>query len=111
MRIDTLFSLSDKLWYFLSLVSTQIIFYFNYRSLGYEWSQVFYYIIRTGDFVLFVVSAITLMIIVFYRGPSRSPFFEELQIAIALAFSAPLSKISSSADDSTKFVIFFLNWC
>ncbi len=57
--------------------ATQIIFYLNYRSLGYEWHQVFYFIIRTGDFALLVVSGIILAITVAYRGPSRSPFFEE----------------------------------
>ena len=61
--------------YGLLVMSTaQVIFYFNYRTIGYEWSQVFYFIIRTADFAILVVSAITLMIIVSYRGPSRSPF-------------------------------------
>ena len=54
---------------------SNFIFYFNYRSLGYEWDQIFYFIIRTADFTLFIVAAITLMITVLYRAPSRSPFF------------------------------------
>lgn len=61
--------------YGLLVMSTaQIIFYFNYRTLGYEWKRVFYFIIRTADFATFVISAILLVIIVSYRGPSRSPF-------------------------------------
>ena len=64
--------------YGLLVVSiSHVIFYFNYRTLGYEWSQVFYFIIRTSDFALLVISAITLIITVSYRGPSRSPFFSE----------------------------------
>jgi hypothetical protein len=64
--------------YGLLVVSiSHVIFYFNYRSLGYEWSQIFYFIFRTADFALLVISAITLTITVAYRGPSRSPFFSE----------------------------------
>lgn len=57
--------------------TTQIIFYLNYRSLGYEWRQVFFFIVRTGDFALLVVSVIILTFTVAYRAPSRSPFFGE----------------------------------
>lgn len=58
---------------------SHIVFYFNYRSLGYEWNQIFYFIIRTADFTMFVISAVTLFLTVSYRGPSRAPFSEELQ--------------------------------
>lgn len=58
----------------LVISSAQLIIYLNYRSLGYDWDAVFYYIIRTADFTIFVTSAIILMIIVFFRGPFGSPF-------------------------------------
>lgn len=58
----------------LVVSAAQLVFYFNYRTLGYEWSQVFYFIVRTTDFAVFVGAAILLTIIVSYRGPWRSPF-------------------------------------
>ena len=62
--------------YGLVVMSTaQIIFYFNYRTLGYEWNQVFYFIVRTADFAIFITSVLVLMITVSYRGPSRFPFY------------------------------------
>lgn len=61
----------------LVMSTSQIIIYLNYRSIGYEWDAVFYYIIRTADFMILVVSALTMMIIVFVRGPFGSPFSSE----------------------------------
>ncbi len=58
----------------LVVSSAQLILYLNYRSLGYEWDVVIYYIIRTTDFTIFIGSLITLMLIVFFRGPFGSPF-------------------------------------
>lgn len=65
--------------YGLLVVSiSHIIFYFNYRSLGYEWGQIFHFIIRTADFTLLIIAAVALIIIIVsYQGPSHSPFSEE----------------------------------
>lgn len=56
---------------------SQMIFYFNYRSFGYSWDQVFYYILRTPDFKLFVIALVMLVLTVSYRAPLRAPFSEE----------------------------------
>lgn len=61
----------------LVITITHMIFYFNYRSLGYEWKQIFHFIIRTADFTLFVLSALTLILTVGVRAPSRIPSSEE----------------------------------
>lgn len=64
--------------YGLLVVSiSHVILYFNYRTLGYEWNQIFYFIVRTTEFALLVVSAVTLIIVVAYRAPSRAPFFSK----------------------------------
>lgn len=54
---------------------SHMIFYFNYRSLGYEWNQIFHYIVRTADFALFLIAAavLVLTITVSVRAPSRPP--------------------------------------
>lgn len=54
---------------------SHMIFYFNYISLGYSWKQIFLFIIQTADFALFIMAVILLMLSVFARGPSQSPFF------------------------------------
>lgn len=59
------------------VTASQMIFYINYRSLGYSWDQVLYYILRTPDLKLFVAAAVTLVITVAYRAPLRAPFSEE----------------------------------
>lgn len=59
------------------ITASQIIFYFNYRTLGYEWKQVFTYILQTADFYLFILSAIILILTVFVRVPSRLPSSRE----------------------------------
>ncbi|BAQ10272.1 hypothetical protein OXB_1801 [Bacillus sp. OxB-1] len=58
---------------------SHMIFYFNYRSLGYEWNQIFQYIVRTADFALFLIAAavLVLTITVSVRVPSRPPSSEE----------------------------------
>ncbi len=56
---------------------SNMILYFNYRSLGYEWQQIFYFIMHTADFTLFVLAAITLILTVYVRVPSRLPFSRE----------------------------------
>ena len=56
------------------VTASQIIFYFNYRSLGYGWRQIFYFIIHTADFTLLVISAIMIILTVYVRVPSRLPF-------------------------------------
>ena len=56
---------------------SQMIFYFNYRSLGYEWHQIFYFILRTADFALFVIAAIMIILTVYVRVPSRLPSSRE----------------------------------
>lgn len=58
----------------LVVSSAQLILYLNYRSLGHDWDAVFYYMIRTADFSIFIGSLLTLMLIVFFRGPFGSPF-------------------------------------
>lgn len=61
--------------YGLLVISTsQMIIYLNYRTIGYKWDAVLYYIVRTPDFMILIVSAVTMVIIVFFRGPLRSPF-------------------------------------
>jgi hypothetical protein len=52
---------------------SNMIFYFNYRSLGYSWHQIFNFIIHTADFALFVVSTIMIILTVYVRVPSRFP--------------------------------------
>lgn len=52
---------------------SNMIFYFNYRSLGYEWRQIFYFILHTADFTLFVLATLTLILTVYVRVPSRLP--------------------------------------
>lgn len=56
---------------------SHMIFYFNYRSLGYDWHQIIYFIIHTADFALFVVSTIMLILTVYVRVPSRLPSSRE----------------------------------
>ena len=56
---------------------SHIIFYFNYRSLGYDWHQIIYFIVHTADFALFVVSTIMLILTVYVRVPSRPPSSRE----------------------------------
>lgn len=56
---------------------SQIIFYFNYRSFGYDWYQIIYFIIHTADFALFVVATIMLILTVYVRVPSRLPSSRE----------------------------------
>ncbi len=60
---------------FIVMSLLQILLYMNYFSLGYRWQTVWRFIIQTPDFALFVGSFIVLTFIVFYPGPSRSPFF------------------------------------
>ncbi len=52
---------------------SNMIFYFNYRALGYEWQQIFYYILHTADFMLFVLAVLVLILTVYVRVPSRLP--------------------------------------
>ncbi len=52
---------------------SNMILYFNYRSLGYNWHQIFYFIIHTADFALFAVSTIMIILTVYVRVPSRFP--------------------------------------
>lgn len=52
---------------------TQMIFYLNYRSVGYSWNEVFSYILQTPDFKLFVISSICFTCVVFFPSPSRLP--------------------------------------
>ncbi|WP_252502444.1 hypothetical protein [Sporosarcina sp. Marseille-Q4943] len=54
---------------------THMIFYFNYLSLGYSWKQILLFIVQTGDFMLFIMAVILLVITVFARVPSQTPFF------------------------------------
>jgi hypothetical protein len=56
---------------------SNMVFYFNYKSLGYEWDQIFYFILHTVDFALFVISAITIILTVYVRVPSRLPTSRE----------------------------------
>jgi hypothetical protein len=56
---------------------SQIIFYFNYRSFGYDWYQIIYFIIHTADFALFVVATIMIILTVYVRVPSRLPSSRE----------------------------------
>lgn len=56
---------------------SQIIFYFNFRSLGYDWHQIIYFIIHTADFALFVVATIMIILTVYVRVPSRLPSSRE----------------------------------
>jgi phosphoglycerol transferase MdoB-like AlkP superfamily enzyme len=53
---------------------SNMIFYFNYRALGYEWNEIFRYIFQTADFALFVIAACILILTVYVRVPSRLPF-------------------------------------
>lgn len=53
---------------------SNMIFYFNYRSLGYDWKQILFYIVHTADFTLFVLAALTLILTVYVQVPSRFPF-------------------------------------
>ncbi len=55
------------------ITTSNMIFYFNYRSIGYEWNQIFYFIVHTADFTLFVLAATTLILTVYVRVPSRLP--------------------------------------
>ncbi len=57
------------------ITATHMIFYFNYLSLGYSWKQILLFIIQTPDFTLFVMAVILLIITVFFRAPSQTPFF------------------------------------
>ncbi len=54
--------------------TTQLMIYLNYRSIGYEWRVVFYYMVRTVDFFIWLISLFILVTSVFYRGPLRFPF-------------------------------------
>lgn len=54
--------------------TTQLIMYLNYRTIGYAWSVVFYYMVRTTDFVIWLIALLLLLMSVFYRGPLRFPF-------------------------------------
>jgi uncharacterized BrkB/YihY/UPF0761 family membrane protein len=56
---------------------SQMILYFNFRSLGYDWHQIIYFIIHTADFALFVVAAIMIVLTVYVRVPSRLPSSRE----------------------------------
>jgi hypothetical protein len=56
---------------------TNMIFYFNYRSLGYEWEQIIHFIVHTADFRLFLIAALTLVLTVYVRVPSRLPSSRE----------------------------------
>lgn len=53
---------------------TQMILYLNYRSLGYDWSAVFSYIVQTPDFYLLIFALVLLILSVYVRGPLRFPF-------------------------------------
>lgn len=61
------------------ITTSHMIFYFNYRSLGYEWSQIFHFIFRTADFFIFLIAAgvLVLTITVSGRAPSQPPFSRE----------------------------------
>lgn len=61
----------------LVISTTHIILFLNYRTIGYEWKQVFHFIIRTPDFAMCILSAITLILTVVVRAPSHPPFSEE----------------------------------
>lgn len=56
---------------------SNMISYFNYVSLGYDWSQIFYFILHTADFTLFVFSAVIIILTVYVRVPSRLPSSRE----------------------------------
>ena len=56
---------------------SHMIFYFNFRSFGYDWHQIIYFIIHTADFALFVVAAIMIILTVYVRVPSRLPSSRE----------------------------------
>lgn len=56
---------------------SQMIFYFNYTSLGYDWYQIFHFIAGSADFALFIVSVIILILTVYVRVPSRFPSSRE----------------------------------
>jgi hypothetical protein len=59
------------------ITATQMIFYLNYRSLGYEWSEIVDYIVGSADFALFSIAVIILILSVSVRAPSRLPFSRE----------------------------------
>lgn len=56
---------------------SQMIFYFNYTSLGYDWYQIFQFIVSSADFTLFIISVIMLILTVYVRVPSRFPSSRE----------------------------------
>ncbi|NYF23985.1 magnesium-transporting ATPase (P-type) [Sporosarcina sp. JAI121] len=56
---------------------SNMISYFNYVSLGYDWGQIFYFILHTADFTLFVFSAVIIILTVYVRVPSRLPSSRE----------------------------------
>lgn len=58
----------------LVISAAQIIIYLNYRTLGYDWDAVLYYIVRTPDFAILIGSGLLMVLIVFSQGPLRSPF-------------------------------------
>jgi hypothetical protein len=59
------------------ITATQMIFYLNYRSLGYEWGEIVDYIVGSADFALFSIAVIILILSVSVRAPSRLPFSRE----------------------------------
>lgn len=54
-----------------------MIFYFNYTSLGYDAVQIICFIVQSADFMAFILSVIVLLFIVYVPSPSRPPFFGE----------------------------------
>lgn len=53
---------------------SNLILYLNYRTLGYSWHAVGWYILSSVELYLAFGALLTMFIVVFAQGPSRSPF-------------------------------------
>lgn len=56
------------------LTATHMILYLNYHALGYPWSDVFIFILKTVDFKIFLGACLGLITVFFFPSPSRTPF-------------------------------------
>lgn len=54
---------------------TNLLLYLNYRTLGYSWSAVLFFIVRSHEFYLMIISLVIIFLLIFGLFPSRFPFF------------------------------------
>lgn len=54
------------------LAISNCIMYLNYRTLGYTWQAVFYFLLQTAEFYMGIIGLIILFGVAYDLFPSRS---------------------------------------